>query len=138
MGLDSVELAMAFEESFGVTISDAEAATCETPTDVIELVLGKLRVSEDAGCVSQRGFYALRRALTETLGIKRGSVTLDFDIRSLISERSDRAIWESLKAATNARSWPSLVRSRWLVVSLWLLTGVVLIGLLMVTDPEFA
>ncbi len=138
MGLDSVELAMAFEESFGVTLSDAEAVKCERPADVIELVLGKLRISEEAGCVSQRGFYVLRRALTETLGIERRAVTLDLDIRSLLSEMSNPAVWKGLKIATKARSWPPLVRPRWLVVSLWLLTGVVLIALFRVTDPEFA
>ena len=129
---------MALEESFGVAISDAEAVKCETPADVIDMVLGKLRASEDAGCVSQRGFYVLRKALTETLGIERSSVTLGLDIGSLVSEKSDRAIWESLKVATDARSWPSLVRPRWLVVSLWLLTGIVLVGLFRVTDPAIA
>lgn len=138
MGLDSVELAMAFEESFGVTISDAEAVKCETPADVIALVSGKLQTIKDVGCVSRRGFYVLRRALTETLGIERRSVTLDFDIRSLVSEKSDRAVWESLKVATKARSWPPLMRPRWLVVSLWLLTGVVLFVLFRVTDPAIA
>ena len=35
MGLDSVELVMAFEEAFGVAIEDAEAAKMITPRDVI-------------------------------------------------------------------------------------------------------
>ncbi len=109
MGLDIVELVMAVEETFGVSISDAEAVRCETPADVIAVVLGKLRTIEETGCVSQRGFYVLRRALTETLGIERRSVTLDLEIRSLRCGTSDRAVWEELKVATKARSWPSLV-----------------------------
>jgi acyl carrier protein len=138
MGLDSVELAMAFEETFGVTISDAEAVKCGTPADVIALVLGKIQTSGTKGCLSQRGFYVLRRALTEALGIDRRAVTLDTGVRSLCSGKSDPELWESLKSATKARSWPSLVRPRWLVGCLWLLTGVVLFGLYRVTAPEFA
>jgi len=138
MGLDGVELVMKVEESFGVTISDEEAVKCETPADIIAMVLGKLQPIEETGCVSQRGFYLLRRALTATLGIERRLVTLDLDIQSLVSGKSDREVWEGLKVDTKARSWPSLVRPRWLVVSLWLLTGVVLIGLYRVTEPEIA
>lgn len=138
MGLDGVELVMKVEESFGVTISDAEAVACDTPADVIALVLGKLHMIDQTGCVSQRGFYVLRRALTEILGIERRSVTLDLEIRSLVSEKSERAVWESLKLATKARSWPSLVRPRWIAVSLWMLTGGVLLGLFLVLAPEFA
>lgn len=138
MGLDSVELAMAFEETFGVTISDAEAVKCETPADVIALVLGKIQTSGTKGCLSQRGFYVLRRALTEELGIDRRAVTLDTAVRSLSSGKSDPELWESLKSATKARRWPSLVRPGLLVGCLWLLTGTLLIGLFQVTSPEVA
>jgi acyl carrier protein len=138
MGLESVELVMAFEETFGVAISDVEAVKCETPADVIALVLGKIQTSGTEGCLSQRGFYVLRRALTETLGIDRRDVTLDTGVRSLSFGRSEPELWEILKGATKARSWPSLVRPRWLVWCLWLLTGVVLLGLFEVTAPVLA
>jgi acyl carrier protein len=36
MGLDTVELVMAWEEEFGVPIPDAAAATMATPRDVID------------------------------------------------------------------------------------------------------
>jgi len=138
MGLDSVELVMAFEETFGVAISDAEAVMCETPADVIALVVGKIQTSGTEGCLSQRGFYELRRALTKTLGIDRSAVSLDTGIRSLCSGRSDPELWELLKLATKARRWPPLVRPRRLVWCLWLLTGAVLLGLFQVTVPVFA
>lgn len=138
MGLDSVELVMRVEESFGVTISDAEAVRCETPADVIALVLGKIQTSGTNGCLSQRGFYVLRRALSEKLGIDRRAVTLDTGIRSLCSGRSDPELWELLKLATKARRWPPLVRPRRLVWCLWLLTGAVLLGLFQVAVPVFA
>lgn len=39
MGLDSVELVMAFEEEFGIRIPDAAAAAMLTPRDVIDFVI---------------------------------------------------------------------------------------------------
>lgn len=41
MGLDSVELIIAWEEAFGITITDAEAARILTPRDVIELIAAR-------------------------------------------------------------------------------------------------
>jgi acyl carrier protein len=38
MGLESVELVMAFEEEFGISIPDSAAAKMTTPADVIDFV----------------------------------------------------------------------------------------------------
>ena len=104
MGLDGVELVLAFEEAFGVTITDAEAEASITPAVVIDLIFGKLRSSDEQVCVSQRAFYLLRRGLARTLGASRRSVTLGTDVRSLIVGRSEREMWHDLKATVQARS----------------------------------
>ena len=49
MGLDTVELVMAFEEEFGVTIPDADAQTMETPRAVIDY-LGRRLAEEGRSC----------------------------------------------------------------------------------------
>jgi hypothetical protein len=121
MGLDGVELVMSIEEGFGVTIADAEAAACVTPAAVIDLVYGKLRASDERVCVSQRAFYLLRKGLTQTLGVSRREVGLTADIRSLTAGRPEREVWDDLKAAVQARSWPALARPRWLTASMWFL-----------------
>jgi acyl carrier protein len=122
MGLDGVELVMALEEGFGVTITDADAEACVTPAIVIDLIFGKLRASDERVCVSQRAFHLLRKAMTRTLRIPRQSVALSADVRSFIAGRSERQVWNDLKTAVQARSWPALARPTWLVASLWLLT----------------
>jgi acyl carrier protein len=43
MGLDTVELVMAFEESFGIKIPNAAAETLLTPGDVIDHVIAQLQ-----------------------------------------------------------------------------------------------
>jgi acyl carrier protein len=121
MGLDGVELIMAIEEGFGITITDAEAEACACPAAVIDLVFGKLRTSDERVCVSQRGFYLLRKALAQTLGVPRQEVELDLDIRSFTAGRSEREVWNNLKATVGARSWPDLARPRWLTAGLWCL-----------------
>jgi acyl carrier protein len=122
MGLDGVELVMAIEEGFGVTIADAEAEACFTPAAVIDLVFGKLRATDERVCVSQRGFYLLRKGMTQTLGISRRTVDLSADIRSLTAGRSERKVWSELEATVQARSWPALARPRWLTASMWVLS----------------
>lgn len=47
MGLDSVELVMAVEEEFGISISDAEASTIVTPKDLIRIVGEQLDLKEE-------------------------------------------------------------------------------------------
>jgi len=84
-------------------------------------VSAKLRSSDENVCVSQRGFYLLRKGLTQTLGVKRRDVTLDTDLRSLPTDKSEEELWLELKDAVKARSWPSLGRPRWLAVLLWVI-----------------
>jgi hypothetical protein len=69
MGLDGVELLLSIEETFGIAITDPEAEACATPGAVIDLVLGKLRTTDEQVCVSQRAFYLLRKGLSRTLGV---------------------------------------------------------------------
>jgi acyl carrier protein len=122
MGLEGVELVMALEEGFGVTITDAEAEASVTPAAVIDLIFGKLRASDERVCVSQRAFYLLRKGLARTLGVSRRSVALGADVRSFAVGRSERELWNDLKTTVQARSWPALARPSWLVASLWFLS----------------
>lgn len=113
---------MSIEEGFGVTIADAEAEACVTPAAVIDLVFGKLRASDERVCVSQRAFYFLRKGLTRTLGVSRRKVDLSVDIRSFAAGKSDQEVWDDLKTAVQARSWPALARPRWLTAIIWILS----------------
>lgn len=71
MGLDGVELIMAWEEAFGVEFSDEDASRIVTPRDAIELIASRVTVTEDAPCLEQRAFYVLRAALRELSSAER-------------------------------------------------------------------
>ena len=77
MGLDSVELVMAFEEEFGIEFSDEEAEQIVTVGDARDAILRKLTDraqnpdTVDAGEVWRR----VHRIVVEQLGVKPERVT---------------------------------------------------------------
>jgi hypothetical protein len=92
---------------------------------LIDLVHGKLQITDQSTCIQQRGFYVLRRGLMSTLGLRRSEVTLDARLVDLGVPRDARTIWVSLRDAVRARSWPGLVRPlrlRVLLLTISLLT----------------
>jgi len=93
MGLDSVELILAWEESFGIPISDAEAETMFTTRQVAERIFEKVRSTgpEDSGCLSMRAFLRLRMAF-QAEGVTRGDIRPDAKVTSLLPNRQRRDV----------------------------------------------
>lgn len=114
MGLDGVELVMQFEETFGIHITDEEAANCRTPRMVIDVICSKLETTDAHVCRSQRAFYIIRRVLVQTLGLERKAVTPDRRFRDFVPKPREKEIWEQIKAALGPRNWPGLARPVWL------------------------
>lgn len=97
MGLDGVEIVVAWEEAFGISIADAEAAVLRTPRAAIDLICQKLSVREgDDFCFSQRIFYLLRKAFVTVLNCARAAVTTRTRLSDLIPGRGRRQIWAAL------------------------------------------
>lgn len=111
MGLDTVELLMSIEEEFGINIPDEEV-TCIYTMGQMRDYLGKhLREREKVHCLSQRGFYILRRALTTTGGFKRNEIQLDMKTGDCLPESDKREFWHRLSDHTKCRL-PELVLDR--------------------------
>lgn len=58
---------MAWEESFGITLTEAEAEKMFTTRNTVELIHAKLRATgptlpEDTGCLALRAYYRLKRS----------------------------------------------------------------------------
>ena len=114
MGLDGVELVMAFEESFGISINDADPAAAVTPGMVVALICRQLEMTDARTCQTQRAFYLLRRALMNLTQKPRRAITPTTPLRDLFDTRDARVIWSQLKEAVEARGWPKLSRPPWL------------------------
>lgn len=71
MGLEGVELILAYEEAFGVRFTDEDAARIKTPRDVIDFVAARVSLADDVPCLEQRAFYRLRSALLNLSAVER-------------------------------------------------------------------
>jgi hypothetical protein len=91
MGLDSVELVLAWEETFGIAITDAEAERMFTTRNVIDIIFEKVRtaIPEDSGCLSMRAFCRLRKAF-EALGVRRRDIHPDAKLKELLPGNNRR------------------------------------------------
>jgi acyl carrier protein len=69
MGLDTVELIMAVEERFGITIEDREAEKVVTVGKLYQLVFDKLH-SRGSPIIEQELYSQLRELICEQLGVK--------------------------------------------------------------------
>lgn len=105
MGLDSIEIVMAFEEAFGITITDDEAGKMLTPRIAIDVICTKLKLTDEKTCQSQQAFYILRHALMTTFHKRRNEISLDTSLKDLFPEGDCTARWFELQKAVDARSW---------------------------------
>ena len=129
MGLDLVELVMAVEERFGITLTDAEAEKAETPAKLIDLVVSKVQTAPVSGWMTRRAFYALRRELMKAFHWHRSEIVPTAKLEELVPRVGRQQAWERLGTALKAKEWPELNRPTWfllLMLGLFVGTGVAL------------
>jgi len=112
MGLDAVELLMAWEKTFGISISDEQAAAITTPRMAIDLIAEMLRATDDSkgACLTLRGFYRLRNSMMAVAGEGCRCAGPDAKIKTLLG--SDwRQKWQAVKSHCGIPlpkpGWPS-------------------------------
>ena len=116
MGLDGVELIIAVEDEFQIAIEDAEAEKCVTVQKLVELVYSRLRHTKTEPCLSQQGFYVVRKALMDILPVKRSMIKPDTKLEDLIENSNRRTVWRKIISSftESANITHSLVRPKWL------------------------
>jgi hypothetical protein len=105
MGLDTVELILAWEESFGISISEADAQTMFTTRQVTERIFEKVRLGdrpEDHGCLSLRAFFRLRKEL-EAAEVSKHIVKPDAKLSDLLPGRRRRDVLNTVLERTGFR-----------------------------------
>lgn len=110
MGLDAVELVMAVEEKFGISISDEEATKALTVGDLKGLVRAKLDISDAAGCLTQRAFHLIRRNATAEFGVLRRSLRPDTSLETVVPQSTRRESWQHFQVVLRVAQLPELVR----------------------------
>lgn len=118
MGLDTVELVLAIEEEFGITIQEEDAEHMVTPRLVADYVFPRVRVHEDEPCPSQSTFYRIRSVLVNEFGVSRREIRRDSQLYKLL-EPDIKAQWARLRVSLGAERFPTLERSNNLIAT-WL------------------
>lgn len=108
MGLDGVELVLAWEDTFGITFSDQEPYSMRTPEQVADVIFSKLRSGSVAGNgnLPQRAFHILRRAFHQAFGTPRAALSRDAKIIDLIPGRITTETWDRLRMACGVTTFP--------------------------------
>ncbi len=114
MGLDTVELVMRIEETFDITIPDAEAEKIQTIGQLYHYLLARFHGEErvTSRCLSAATFYGLRRGLMRSFRTPRREVRPESALETLIPAMGRRSEWKRLGEKLG---WelPALVRPDW-------------------------
>jgi hypothetical protein len=112
MGLDTVELVMAFEEAFGIDIPNATAERLATPRHVVDYLCTVLAAAPSGPCATQRTFFRLRCALRSAV---EGAPPLRTRtrIRDIATRGHWRAAWQGVRVAAAEPDWPDVPWGRW-------------------------
>lgn len=112
MGLDGVELVMSVEESFGITLEDAEAEAILTPGDLINVVLRKVSVSTASACLAQRAFHRVRASLMRQLALPRATIVPSAALTALIPADRRVEVLDVMSEAFALKQTPPLGRPK--------------------------
>ena len=95
MGLDSVELVMAIEDKFGISIPDAECEQIATVQQMADSVFEKIKLNPNQKCLSQIVFYRIRRAF-EQFENEKNTITPNSKMSDLLSKKDLKNDWTRL------------------------------------------
>jgi acyl carrier protein len=96
MGLDTVEIVMKMEETFGIVFDDLDAEKIGTVGQAYRYILSKLELSPTAPCQSALIFYRLRRALMARTGADRRSIRPASSLADFLPVADRREGWVKL------------------------------------------
>lgn len=113
VGLDTVELVMAYEEEFGIEIPDIDAEKICTVGQMFEYVKKRLQSTPPAACLSQRIFHKLRKALIQNYGMSRAAITIDTRLKDVLEEKELAEGWPFMEIFAELKMPPITKTGFW-------------------------
>jgi hypothetical protein len=101
MGLDSVEILMKVEKTFGIIIPDREAEKIITVGDFHDSVWRHLEGKYSEKCKSQNIFYKLRQSFTDVFNFPKPNFTLDSSLNEIFPQENRRQVYSKFADANN-------------------------------------
>jgi hypothetical protein len=118
MGMDSVELVMAVEETFEIKSDDDDFPEIRTVGYLHDLIVARVSHSPNGRrCLSPGVFCKLRSALMNNFNIVRSNIRLGTPMDSLIPKTDRMASWIRLQESLGL-TLPRLHRAEWIVSTL--------------------
>ncbi len=115
---DPVELIMAVEDEFGISIPDEEFEHIHTMGEMYAYIMNVTNTPDTKGrCLTQRAFYKLRGSLVRILGISRDSIKQTTFTNALFCRGQRCRIWDKLSKDLGV-DCPRLKRPIWLTWTL--------------------
>ena len=111
MGLDSVEILMKVEDTFGIKIPDQEAEQILTVGDLHNAVWRHLSGKHSDKCKSQNLFYRLRKSFADTFNFSPQKLNLDTSPEEIFPKTNRRQLYLSFGDTTNLKL-PDLVLTK--------------------------
>ena len=113
MGLDTVELVMAFEEAFELEIPNAEAERMRTVRDVVDYIAKQKSLEPNGSCAAQVTFNQLRRAL-EIAAPHPEKLAPSTPLSALTDRDGWGSLWRTTRLCSGQEDWPADVPwERW-------------------------
>jgi len=104
MGLEIVEFVMSVEEKFGIEIPDADAQALTTPRKLVDYIMTKVKAGAEQGCLSQREFHQLRRAVIARNWATRAGLKPDTPLERIAPRPNRRSVWQHLGEEVHAHA----------------------------------
>src|SRR2546423_12908227 len=111
MGLDSIEILMKVEKTFGINIPDKEAEKIITVSDFHNSVWRHLEGKYSDKCKSQIIFYKLRQSFVEILKFPKNEFKLDTSVNNIFRTENRRQTYFSFASTTNLKL-PDLILTK--------------------------
>lgn len=113
MGMDSVEIVLGWEASFGVRLPDELVSHIRTPRQAIDLISSLLPVAEQPGpSLIQRAFAEVRAVLMAHFNVPKSAIRPDSRFSALLPKKGQTKHWRKfqklmgVQSFTVTFSWP--------------------------------
>lgn len=116
MGLDSIEILIEAEKTFGISIPDREAEQIITVGDFYDTVWRHLSPADNDKCLSQSIFYRLRSFCIHSFGISKEQFRPDASMDEFFPRFSRRQAYTKLATAAGMELPQLILPKKWLTV----------------------
>lgn len=97
MGLESVEIVMEAEETFGIIVSDDDVLQIRTVGEFHKYIIDRREEQRQHGCPTGRAFRNIRQVLTETTSTPKQAISPSTELKTILPPRIRRRVWKRLE-----------------------------------------